>query len=286
MRDDGQEAASRMRDSGFALPPEIPLAQPGDEIPSDIAPKLPNKPFMKEAKSARPAWQELQPDQNQMPQMAQQGWQSAAPRSNVLPKTVAAPVPSFDGSAPATPAPASPSPMMAMPVMPKPVFSGSPDKNHDEGGDDQSAQLGMDGEETQAAGTPFNVSNQQQHEANGKTVTGMQAHQPMQVPEFVQQAHVMMKDGGGEMRVILRPEGLGEVAMKVSVNGDKVNVQMITQSVEAKKLLENSFHALKEGLSAHQLNLESVKIDTASNLGKQFDQRYRIAQRSSRRANS
>ena len=61
--------------------------------------------------------------------------------------------------------------------------------------------------------------------------------QAMPVNDLVSQAHMMMKDGGGEMRVVLTPEGLGEVAMKISVDGNKVNVQMITQSDDAKKLL-------------------------------------------------
>lgn len=111
----------------------------------------------------------------------------------------------------------------------------------------------------------------------GTSVAGQP--QPMQVPELIQQAQMMVHKGGGQMKVLLHPEGLGEVAMKVDVKGDKVKVEMITESEEAKKLIQKSFNALHDGLSHHKLNLESLKVDTASHLGHQLEQQYQDAQR-------
>jgi len=48
------------------------------------------------------------------------------------------------------------------------------------------------------------------------------------------------------MKVVLTPEGWAKVAMKVSVKDGKVNVEMITQSDEAKKMLETSFSLSRE----------------------------------------
>lgn len=111
------------------------------------------------------------------------------------------------------------------------------------------------------------------------------APQPMSAPELVQQAHLMVKDGGGEMKVTLHPDGLGEVAMRVSVTDGKVNVQMITESDEAKKLIERQIGDLKSGLAQNHLQVESIKVDTASNLGKQLEQQYHDAQRQQAHAN-
>lgn len=97
--------------------------------------------------------------------------------------------------------------------------------------------------------------------------------------DLIQKTQVMIRDGGGDVKVILQPEGLGEVAMKVSVNGDKVNVEMITESDAAKKILEKGMADLKHHLQASQLNLESIKVDTASNMGQQLEQQYQDAQR-------
>lgn len=104
-------------------------------------------------------------------------------------------------------------------------------------------------------------------------------NQPMAVPDLVKNAQVMVQDGGGEMKVTLTPEGLGEVAMKVSVKDGKVNVQMITESDEAKRMIERSLGDLKSQLAQNQLQVTDIKIDTASNLGKQLEQQYNDAQR-------
>ena len=102
---------------------------------------------------------------------------------------------------------------------------------------------------------------------------------PVQIPELVDRAQIMIKDGGGEMKVTLSPDGLGEVAMRVSVEHGKVNVQMVTESDEAKKLIERELGDLKAHLQGNHLQVDSIKIDTATNLGKQLEQQYQDAQR-------
>jgi flagellar hook-length control protein FliK len=103
--------------------------------------------------------------------------------------------------------------------------------------------------------------------------------QPISVNELVDRAQVMVTDGGGEMKVTLTPEGLGEVAMRVSVEDGKVSVQMITESDEAKKMIERQLSELKSQLSNNHLQVDTIKIDTATNLGKQLEQQYSDAQR-------
>ncbi|MBX3023129.1 MAG: flagellar hook-length control protein FliK [Bdellovibrionales bacterium] len=97
--------------------------------------------------------------------------------------------------------------------------------------------------------------------------------------DLVEQAQVMVRDGGGEMKVTLNQEGLGEVAMKVSVDQGKVNVQMITESDEAKKLIERQLNELKTSLTHNHLQVTDIKVDTATNMGKQMEQQYQDAQR-------
>jgi flagellar hook-length control protein FliK len=103
--------------------------------------------------------------------------------------------------------------------------------------------------------------------------------QPVAVTDLVQSAQVMVRDGGGEMKVTLTPDGLGEVAMKVSVRDGKVSVQMITESDEAKKLIERQLGDLKTSLTSQHLSVDGIKVDTASNIGKQMEQQYNDAQR-------
>lgn len=75
------------------------------------------------------------------------------------------------------------------------------------------------------------------------------------------QTQLMIQKGGGEARMILNPEGLGEIHLKVMVKDGKVNVEIGTQNQEAKKLLESSIADLKTSLSTQKLSVEGVKVD-------------------------
>lgn len=107
----------------------------------------------------------------------------------------------------------------------------------------------------------------------------VQSAQPMTVPELVDKAQIMLHEGGGEMKVTMSPDGLGEVALRVSVNEGKVQVQMITESDEAKRMIERHMGDLKSQLHNNNLQMDTIKIDTATNLGKQLEQQYQDAQR-------
>ncbi len=67
--------------------------------------------------------------------------------------------------------------------------------------------------------------------------------------------------GGGEVKVILSPEGLGSVQLKVRLQEGKVQVELRAENKESQKLLESSLGDLKNSLHAHHISLDSVKVD-------------------------
>jgi len=100
------------------------------------------------------------------------------------------------------------------------------------------------------------------------------------ITELIQQAQVMMKKGGGEMKLQMTPEGLGQVHLRVSVQDGQVQVQMLTESDAAKKLLENGLNDLKSNLTAQKLHVESLKVDAAADSAfKKFEQGFQDSQR-------
>lgn len=88
--------------------------------------------------------------------------------------------------------------------------------------------------------------------------------------EIIRQAQFMVRNGGGEVRIKLNPENLGEISMKMSVEGDKVQLTLDTSTQEAKKLIEGSLSELRATLSANKLSLENVKVDVAGKSDNQF----------------
>ncbi|NQZ02696.1 MAG: flagellar hook-length control protein FliK [Bdellovibrionales bacterium] len=108
-----------------------------------------------------------------------------------------------------------------------------------------------------------------------------EAEQAKNVREIMQQTQFLMKKGGGEAKVTLNPEGLGQIQLKVSTEGEQVAVDMVAESSEAKKLIEKGLGDLKATLASHKLNVENLKVDLASDIQKQFDHAHDEAQRQS-----
>lgn len=84
------------------------------------------------------------------------------------------------------------------------------------------------------------------------------------VRQLMNQAQYLIKKGGGEVKVVMNPEGLGQVQLKVLVEDGKVNVQMAAETKEAKNAIESSLPELRSSLAAHKLSVDHVKVDIVS----------------------
>lgn len=63
---------------------------------------------------------------------------------------------------------------------------------------------------------------------------------------------------GGEMRIRLRPENLGELHVRVVTDGKNVDLQIQASDGHAKKIIEESMSHLKESMASQNLSLGSV----------------------------
>jgi flagellar hook-length control protein FliK len=94
------------------------------------------------------------------------------------------------------------------------------------------------------------------------------------VEKIISGSQSLIKNGGGEMKIQLNPEGLGKVHLNIKVQDGQVGVQMMADTQEAKKLLESSMSDLKLSLADHKLNLSHVKVDVsehAQNMNQNHD---------------
>jgi flagellar hook-length control protein FliK len=91
------------------------------------------------------------------------------------------------------------------------------------------------------------------------------------VKELIRQTQIALKKGGGEVKMDLKPEGMGQVRLKISVDNGQVNVQMLTETDAAKRLLEKGIHELRASLVAHELKVDNMKVDVGQELQKHMD---------------
>jgi hypothetical protein len=71
--------------------------------------------------------------------------------------------------------------------------------------------------------------------------------------------------GGGEIRVRLRPDHLGELNIRVLAEGNRVGLKIQASDDRAKKIIEDSLGSLRENLSFQNLNLGAVDLSVAKN---------------------
>ncbi len=163
----------------------------------------------------------------------------------------------------------------------------SADSNLQKQNQAQSPELSMDAEiepfsaevatETTYAASPALVG---KNEAAATLATPMfaqglasPADQEANVKEVAEKTQLLIEKGGGQMKVTLRPDGMGELTMKVAVKNGQVAVEMVTETNEAKRFLEKGLSDLRSSLMSHKLEVEHIKVDTASDISKQMDQK-------------
>lgn len=69
--------------------------------------------------------------------------------------------------------------------------------------------------------------------------------------------------GGGDIRIRLKPENLGELHVRVMTNGRDVGLQIQATDEKAKRILEESLGSLKDGLASQNLTLGKVDLSVA-----------------------
>jgi hypothetical protein len=79
------------------------------------------------------------------------------------------------------------------------------------------------------------------------------------IPEFVKQTGIILKEGGnGEIRLVLKPENLGSVRIRLALSESSLEGRIVVDNNSVKELVESSLDNLKNALrlEGYQTNLE------------------------------
>lgn len=72
---------------------------------------------------------------------------------------------------------------------------------------------------------------------------------------------VSLEQGGGEVKMKLNPESLGEVRIKLNVSSGMVKAEIIVENPEVKHIIESDSSFLRESLGSHGLTLEKCVVE-------------------------
>ena len=92
------------------------------------------------------------------------------------------------------------------------------------------------------------------------------------IQSIINNDQMLATKGGGEMHMTLKPDHLGEIQLRVAMEGNHVNVQMVTERTEVKKLIEQSVHELRHGLAQHDLSMNKLDVSVGDRTAGGFKQ--------------
>lgn len=82
------------------------------------------------------------------------------------------------------------------------------------------------------------------------------------IDELIKQARFdIVQNGKSSAEIIMNPKEYGRLALKVTVDGDKVEGRILVESEELQKSLQNEIQTIKENLKESGLDLQALLID-------------------------
>gem|GEM_PF-4538385 len=76
-----------------------------------------------------------------------------------------------------------------------------------------------------------------------------------------------VKNGAHEVRLQLKPESLGEIHMKIKVEGDIVAAKINVESQQVRQIVENNLQSLRDALAEHHLQAGAFDVNVGRHFG-------------------
>jgi flagellar hook-length control protein FliK len=80
----------------------------------------------------------------------------------------------------------------------------------------------------------------------------------------------VVRSGMSDVRIQLRPESLGEVSLRIRMEGDVVLAKIEVQNQQVKEIMERNLPMLKDALASHNIGTGSFDIQVGNGSGRQF----------------
>lgn len=97
--------------------------------------------------------------------------------------------------------------------------------------------------------------------------TSPEEMKPQLLGEVQQGVHFQAVKGGGEMRLVIHPEALGEVKLKVGTKDGKVSVEITAENSQVAQVIRSGSQELESSLRDQNLSLAKLEVNVSSGAG-------------------
>jgi flagellar protein FlbC len=78
--------------------------------------------------------------------------------------------------------------------------------------------------------------------------------------ELLRASTMVLRDGGGEIRLVLKPESLGSVRIRMNVLDNSIDGKIIVDNASVKQVFDGNIDALKRALTAEGFQMGSLQV--------------------------
>ena len=96
------------------------------------------------------------------------------------------------------------------------------------------------------------------------------------ITQLTDKVSAAVKTGVTEIRLLLRPESLGEMRVKLTLDGDVVMAKIYVENQQVKHIIETNMQSLKDSLAQHNLQTGSFDVNVGSG-SQDFDRQTALA---------
>lgn len=94
------------------------------------------------------------------------------------------------------------------------------------------------------------------------------------INEIADRTLINVRNGGGTMKIRLNPQELGRITMNVGVNDNNVSLDIVAESQEIRRLIEDNINALKSALFDQEMNVDNYAVTVGREDFSQNDQQH------------
>lgn len=92
------------------------------------------------------------------------------------------------------------------------------------------------------------------------------------INQIIEKMKVSIKPDMTEMKILLKPENLGEISLKIATQNGIITAQFTAESQKVKEIIEANFNQLRDLLNEKGLNVSSLEVDISNKDQENFKQ--------------
>jgi flagellar hook-length control protein FliK len=96
--------------------------------------------------------------------------------------------------------------------------------------------------------------------AGAPAQTPLERLQQMAGSELAKTAGIILRDGGGEIRLVLKPESLGSVRVRLNLSDNKIEGTFIVDNSAVKQVIDGNLDSITRALSAEGFQTASLQV--------------------------